>query len=150
MNETNRPKKQRMFAEYDHIEEAVKIAKITHEWVLLQKGEQTQLALLRDSLNRRAPSSISQPIPSFLPESSDVEFPDTSQRAEPALPTALSVPLQSIDSLSSVFFCDTVVLKHFTSPIVSEHRRGRFLFQLRFPQSRKTIQLIRPGGACCD
>lgn len=104
MNETNRPKKQRMFAEYDHIEEAVKIAKITHEWVLLQKGEQTQLVLLRDSLNRRAPSSISQPIPSFLPESSDVEFPDTSQRAEPALPTALSVPLQSIDSLSSVFF----------------------------------------------
>lgn len=106
LNQSNRPTKQRMFAESDKIEETIEIIKITNEWVLLQKGEQTQLVLLRDSLNRVVPTPIPAPLPSSLEEIPESELPNISQgtKTAPSQTLAVPVPLQAIDSLSSVFF----------------------------------------------
>jgi hypothetical protein len=52
--QSRRPR-QRMFLEGDTIEEGVKVAQITKQWALLQKDEEVQLLLLRDSLNRPLP-----------------------------------------------------------------------------------------------
>lgn len=106
LNESNRPTKQRMFAEHDYIEEAIKIAKITNEWVLLQKGEQTQLLLLRDSLNRVVPTPVPAPIIASLEEIPESKLTDISPgaKAEPSQTREVPVPLQTIDSLSSIFF----------------------------------------------
>lgn len=105
-NESNRPTKQRMFVEHDKIEEGIEIAKITNEWVLLQKDEQIQLVLLRDSLNRVVPTPVPVPMPASLSELPGAEFPNFSQgaKAAPSQTRAVPIPLQAIDSLSSVFF----------------------------------------------
>ncbi|GAK55435.1 polysaccharide export protein [Candidatus Vecturithrix granuli] len=89
LNESNRPMKQRMFAEHDKIEEAVEIVKITNEWVLLQKDEQTQLMLLRDSLDRVVPTPIPAPLPSSLEEIPESEFPNIPQETKAVPPSTL-------------------------------------------------------------
>ena len=106
LNESNRPTKQRMFAEHDKFEEGIEIVKITDEWVLLKKGEQIQLALLRDSLNRVVPTPIPASLPTSLTEIPESELPDISQgvKAAPSQTQTVPVPLQTIDALSSIFF----------------------------------------------
>ena len=59
----SRKTRKRMFLEGETIGEDVKVAKISDQWVMLQKGEEIQLLLLRDSFNRPLPSPTSVPIP---------------------------------------------------------------------------------------
>lgn len=100
-----RPKKQRLFREGDDIEADITLAQISDEWVLLQQGQNTQLLLLRDALNRVPPTPTPAPLPKSLPELPREEEPlDAAQTAQRSVKNALPAPLQAIDSLSSIFF----------------------------------------------
>ena len=65
---STRPRKQRLFQEGDEIEAGITLAQISNDWVLLQQGQNMQLLLLRDSLNRVSPTPTPAPLPASLPE----------------------------------------------------------------------------------
>lgn len=103
-----RPRKQRLFQEGEEIEDGLKLAQISKDWVLLQKKQEMQLLLLRDSLNRASPTPTPAPIPTRLPEISGENPLETDQMAQTArqsaMKSAMPPPLQAVDSLSSLFF----------------------------------------------
>ncbi len=95
--ESKRPTKKRMFQEGDEAEPGIIVARIEDEWILLDNGQNLQLVLLRDSLNRVSSAPSSVPIPE-----QDVQVPGTNAiEQESSLPDsikdALPESLQMLD-----------------------------------------------------
>lgn len=75
--QSRRPRK-RMFLEGEKIDDEVKVAKISNQWVMLQKGEEIQVLLLRDSFNRpvyEAPTPPLDPVASVVGEGDERPIP---------------------------------------------------------------------------
>ncbi|PIE31673.1 hypothetical protein CSA56_17630 [candidate division KSB3 bacterium] len=106
-SESKRPP-QRSFVEDDEVEEGVKLAKITDQWVLLKQDENIQLVLLRDSFNRPTPVPTPVPLPTQLelpPEAEGEQaISDLPVSAAELLKQASPETLQALDTFSELFF----------------------------------------------
>ncbi|PID58856.1 hypothetical protein CSB45_02330 [candidate division KSB3 bacterium] len=108
---SGRKPRKRMYLEGDLLEKDVKVAQITTQWVLLQKGNDTQLLLLRDSYNRHQRAVQAQG-DAFA--GSDVTLPQEvtgqglQELPEGALQQMLPKELKALDSLSKLFFATPI------------------------------------------
>lgn len=88
------------FEKGDEVEEGVFLAEISDQWVLLTKGEEIQLVLLRDPRNRSLPTPTPAPLPAqhvqilgtdvgqkgqTLPETIKKTLPESLQMLDPAM-----------------------------------------------------------------
>jgi hypothetical protein len=95
---------QKQFKEGDQLEEDVILAKIAESWILLKKGEDMQLVLLRDPRKRVSPT----PLPGSLLDQ-NAPLPQTESQPAGPLPTESleKLPqnsLRALNTFSKVFF----------------------------------------------
>ena len=115
--ESRKPRK-RMFLQGERIEDDVKVAKISRQWVMLQKGEDIQLLLLRDSLNRPLPAiATPPPVPGAdveLEENGELSIPQDGMEQllqnlpQGALQRVLPDELKALDTFSKLFFATPI------------------------------------------
>ena len=102
----------RGFQEHDALPGGAKIAQITDDWVLLQRGAAFELLLLRDSY-RREPETASLVSLSETaePVSLDQKTPPSLAQANrsPEMLMALPKPLQALNAFSKIFFATPVI-----------------------------------------
>jgi hypothetical protein len=95
---------QKQFKEGDQLEEGIMLAKISESWILLKKGEETQLVLLRDPRKRVSQTPLSDSLPA-----QNAPLPQTESQPAGPLPTESlqklpQNPLRVLNTFSKVFF----------------------------------------------
>lgn len=102
----------RGFQEHDTLPGGAKIAQITDEWVLLQRGAAFELLLLRDSYRRKPETaSLVSLSDTADPVSLDQKTPPSLAQASlpPEMLKALPKPLQALNAFSKVFFATPLI-----------------------------------------
>ncbi len=114
---TSRKARKRMFLEGESIEADVKVTKISRQWVMLQKGEDIQLLLLRDSLKRPLPESETpppSPVAPIVGEDGELQIPQSGMEQlmqnlpQEALQNVLPDELKALDIFSKLFFATPI------------------------------------------
>ena len=106
LSTSKRPGK-RLFEVGDEIEEGVLLADISDRWALLRQGDNTQLVLLRDSLNRATPTPAPAPLPTIPGQIPGEDIPPGSQPEE-MLQKVSPDALKAIDTFSKLFFATPI------------------------------------------
>ena len=114
--QSRKPRK-RMFVEGEKLDNEVEVAKISSEWVMLQKEKDIQLLLLRDSFNRPLPEVAPPPTDAVAPiigEGNELQIPQDGMGQlmqnlpSGALQNALPDELKALDTFSKLFFATPI------------------------------------------